>query len=280
MRDLKYAVRSLRRQPSFACAAIAIMVMGIGATTAVYSVLRGVLIRPLPYRAPEQLVLLRAQLPGSGPTPLLTSLEFAALRAQTDVFESVAAIVHSAGNLTAPEQMAPMSAAAASENFFDTLGVAPVLGRFVRRGDGGRSINISYEVWQRHFAGETGVVGRTIDVDNSPVSVAGVLPRGFKLYLASDIVLSPQLDLVYYRSSGYDDDPFRGNVVVARLGRGVAIETARAAIDTLARRVVAEHPDRYRTGPVRLSVAPVDAEVKSTAKPALIRRPWRWRRYC
>ena len=268
--DLKYAVRSLRRQPSFACAAIGILMLGIGATTAVYSVLRGVLVTPLPYREADQLVLLRAQLPGSAPTPLLTSVEFAALRAQTDVFESVAAIVHSVGNLTAPEQMAPMSAAAASENFFETLGVAPVLGRALRRGDGGRAINISYEVWQRHFAGDTSIVGRGIDVDNTPMNVVGVLPRGFKVYLAPDVLLSPQLDLVYYRSSGYDDDPFRGNVVVARLRRGVGIETARAAIDTVARRVVAEHPDRYRTGPVRLSVASVDAEVVSSTKPALI----------
>jgi putative ABC transport system permease protein len=270
VRDLKFAVRSLRRQPSFACAAIGILILGIGATTAVFSVLRGVLIAPLPYHEPERLVLLRSQLPGGAPSPLLTSLEFAALRAQTDVFESVAAVVRSGGDLTAPDQMAPMSAAAASETFFETLGVAPVLGRFVRRGDGGRSINISYEVWQRYFAGDAGIVGRSIDVNNRPVTVVGVLPRAFKAYLGSDVVLSHQLDLVYYRSTGYDDDPFRGNIVVARLRRGVPIGAALAAIETVARRMVAEHPDRYRTGPVRLSLAPVEAEVVSAAKPALV----------
>ena len=269
-RDTRYALRGLRRQPSFACAAIAVLVLGVGATTAVFSVLRGVLITPLPYREPRQLVLLRAQLPGSSAAPMLTSLEFAALRAQTDVFEAVAAAVESDGSLTAPEHMAPMSAAAVSENFLDTLGVAPVLGRTVQRGDAGRSINISYDAWQRYFQGDPGVIGRPIEVNNRSMSVAGVLPRGFKAYLGSDVALSPQVDLLYFRGSGYDDDPFRGNVVIARLRRGVPIATARAAVDTVAKTLAAAHPDSYRTGVLRLSLAPISAEVVSGARPALV----------
>jgi putative ABC transport system permease protein len=269
-RDSKYALRGLRRQPSFACAAITILVLGVGATTAVFSVLRGVLITPLPYRDPEQLVLLRSQLPGSASAPMLTSIEFAALRAQTDVFESVAAAVESDGNLTAPEQMAPLSAAAVSENFLDTLGVAPVLGRAVQRGDAGRSINISYDVWQRYFHGDPSIVGRTIEMNNRSVNVVGILPHGFKAYLGSDVVMPPQVDLLYFRGSGYDDDPFRGNVVIARMRRGVRIATARAAVDTVAKNLAAEHPGSYRTGPVRLSLAPIEAEVVSGARPSLV----------
>ena len=269
-RDTRYALRSLRRQPSFACAAFAVLVLGVGATTAIFSVLRGVLITPLPYRDPGQLVLVRSQLPGSASAPLLTSAEFAALRAQTDVFESVAALVESAGNLTAPEHMAPMSAVAVSENLLDSLGVAPLLGRAVQRGDAGRSINISYEVWQRYFNGTPDVVGRTIEVDNRSQNVVGVLPRDFKAYLGPDVVMSPQVDLLYFRGSGYDDDPFRGNVVIARMRRGVRIATARAAVETVARNLVVEHPGSYRTGPVRLSVALVESEVVSGTKPALV----------
>lgn len=264
-------MRGLRRQPSFACAAIAVMVLGVGATTAVFSVLRGVLITPLPYRDPGQLVLLRAQLPGSASAPMLTSIEFAALRAQTDIFESVAAAVGADGNLTAQDHMAPMNAAAVSETFLDTLGVPPFLGRGVQRGDAAQhAINISYEVWQRYFQSDPAIIGCTIDINNQPMLIAGVLPRGFKAYLGSDVVLSPQVDLLYFRSAGYDDDPFRGNIVIARLRRGVAIATARAAIETVAKNLVADHPGSYRTGPVRLSLAPIDAEVVSSAKPALV----------
>jgi predicted permease len=271
LHDFRFGLRLLRREPSFACAAIAVMVLGVGATTAVFSVLRGVLITPLPYRDPGQLVLLRAQLPGTASAPALTSLEFAALRAETDVFESVAAAVASDGDLTAPDHMAPLNAVAISENFLDTLGVALPLGRAVRRGDAARPpINISDEVWRRYFQADPGIVGRTIDVNHRPMTVVGVLPRGFKVWLGPDVTVSPQTDLFYFRSRGYDDDPFRGNVVVARLRRGVPMATARAAVETVATRLVSEHPDRYRTGAVRLLIAPVEAEVIRDAKPALV----------
>ena len=270
LHDVRFGLRLLRRQPSFACAAIAVMVLGVGATTAVFSVLRGVLITPLPYRDPGRLVLLRAQLPGSASVPLLTSLEFASVRAQTDVFESAAAIVRSSGNLTSPDHMAPVNAAAVSENFLDTLGLAPLLGRGVKRGDEQRSVEIGYETWQRHFGGNPAIIGRSIEVNNQPMTIVGYCRAGFKAYLAADVVLPPQVDLFYFRSAGYDNDPFRGNVVIARLRPGVAIETARAAVDTIAAALNADHPGSYRTGPVRLSLASMEAEVVSAAKPALV----------
>jgi len=272
VRDLRFGLRILRRHPSFACAAIAVMTLGVGATTAVFSVLRGVLIAPLPYRDPGQLVLFRADLPGIAHAPALTSMEFAAVRARTDLFDAVAAAVRAEGNLTATDLMVPMNAAAVSENFLETLGLTPVLGHPVGRGDGGarRSIDISYEIWQRHFHGDPAIVGATIEVNGNPMVVAGVLPRGFKVYVGAGVSLPSQIDLLYFRSSGYDDDPFRGNVVIARLRPGVAIGTARAAVDAIAKSLVAEHPDRYRTGPVRLSLAPLEAEVVSEVKPALV----------
>jgi putative ABC transport system permease protein len=272
LRDLRHGVRILAKNPTFAIAALGVMALGIGATTAVFSVLRGVLITPLPYRDPSQLVLFRADLPGLAHEPALTSLEFSALRDRTDLFDDVAAAVEADGNLTAPDDMAPMNAVAVSENFLSTLGVAPVLGRTVRQGDTGQrwSIDIGYDVWQRHFNGDTSIVGRAIEVNGNPMIVAGVLPRGFKAYLGSSVALSPQMDLIYFRSSGYDDDPFRGNVVIGRLRRGVSIEAARAAVEVLVTNLVAAHPSRYRTGPVRLSLSPIEADVVSEVKPALV----------
>ncbi len=270
LRDLRFGLRILRRHPSFALAAIGVLALGISATTAVYSVLRGVLIAPLPYRDPARLVLFRADLPGIAQTPALTSLEFATLRARTDLFESVAAAVRALGNLTAPDVMAPVNAVAVSENFLDTLGVVPVLGRGVERGDSLAPIHISYEVWQRYFNGNPATVGGAIDVNGRPRVVAGVLPRGFRAYLGSGVTLSPQVDLLYFRSSGYDSDPFRGNLVIARLRSDVAIETARAALDTIAAQLVAAHPDRYRSGAIRLSLTSLESDVVSETKPALL----------
>jgi predicted permease len=271
-RDLRFGARQLRRHPSFACAAIAVMALGIGATTAVYSVLRGVLIAPLPYHAPERLVVFRATLPDIPVTPALTSLEYHALRARTDLFESVAAVVAADGNLTAPDVMAPVNAAAISDGFLETLGVPLEIGRAVPRGDvgGRRPVNISHDVWQRHFHGRPAIVGSTIEVNGAAMVVAGVLPRGFTALLGPGAGLLPQVDLFYFRGSGYDDDPFRGNVVIARLRPDVAIETAGTALATMAASLVAAHPDRYPTGPVRLSVAPLEDEVVREARPALL----------
>jgi predicted permease len=248
------------------------MALGIGATTAVFSVLRGVLIAPLPYRDPGGIVLFRADLPGMTQTPRLTSMEFAALRAHAELFDQVAAAVISEGTLRTASVTTPISAAAVSENFLDALGVPPALGRAVgpAGGSGRRSINISYEIWQRLFQGDPAIVGATIDINGIPSIVAGVLPRGFRMYLGAGVTIPTQVDVLYFRGRGYDDDPFRGNVVIARLRRGATLGTARAVVDTVAKTLVADHPDRYRTGPVRLSLAPLDDEVVSEVKPALL----------
>ena len=273
LRDIRFGIRVLRRNPSYACAAIAVMALGVGATTAVFSVLRGVLITPLPYREPSRLVLFRADLPSITHQAALTTDEYVALRERTDLFESVAAATESDGSLTTPDDMAPLNAVSVSENFFESLGIAPALGRPVRRGDDvGRpwSINIGYDLWQKHFHGDPTILGKRIEINDNPMTVVGVLPRRFRAYLGAGVPLPLQMDVVYFRGKGYDDDPFRGNVVVARLKRGVGIDGVHAALDTLAKNVVALHPSRYRTGPVRLSASSLEQEVVSEAKPALL----------
>jgi putative ABC transport system permease protein len=272
LRDMRFGLRILRQNPSYGCAAILVMALGVGATTAVFSVLRGVLITPLPYHESNRLVLFRADLPGFVHQPALTSDEYHALRDRSDLFEQVAAAVEASGNLTSPDDMTPLNAAVVSDNFFDTLGVRPLLGRFVARGDSGKiwSVDIAYELWQKHFGGDPGIVGRVIEVDNHKMIVAGVLPRGFLAYLGSGVSIPPRVDIWYARSAGYDDDPFRGQVVIARLRRGVALAAARVAVQALARNLVGRQPPSYRTGPVRLSLSPVDDEIVSEVKPALV----------
>jgi len=116
LRDLRFGIRILRRHRSYAVAAVAVMALGVGATTAVFSVLRGVLITPLPYRDPSRLVLFRADLPSVARQAALTSIEFAALRERSDLFEDVAAAAESDGSLTSPDDMAPMNAVAISDS--------------------------------------------------------------------------------------------------------------------------------------------------------------------
>jgi predicted permease len=274
LRDLRYGVRILARNPPFAVAAVTLIALGIAATTAVFSVIRGVLLTPLPYGDPHRIVLFRADLPGFANQAALNREELFALRDRPDLFESVAVINESEGNLTEPDRMAAVTAVSASDNFLDTLGVAPLLGRPVTNRDiGERWVNavvISDEAWHRHFNGDPQIVGRRIEVNNLPMTVAGVMPRGFRLYLGSGVPLPTRVDIWYPRGPGYDIDPFRGRVVIARLRAGVTLEAARAAVDAIARNLVAQHPAEYTGGALRLSLAPIDQDVVSTVKPALV----------
>ena len=273
LRDLRYGARILLHNTSFATAALAVVALGIGATTAVFTVVRAVLLQPLPYHEPSRLVLFRSDLAGYAHQPALTNDEFLALRDRADLFEAVSVINESEGNLTMAGDMEAITAASASDDFLTTLGVAPLIGRRVTRADIGtwvKAVDISYELWQRHWRGDPAIVGRQIEVNNIPMTVAGVLPRGFRLYLGPGVNVATRIDVLFPRVIGYERDPFRGQVVVARLRPNVSPAAAQAAVDAMTAAFVAAHPASYPTGPVRISLTTVDQDVASDVRPALV----------
>jgi putative ABC transport system permease protein len=274
LRDLRYGFRGLGRNRAFAVAAIGVVARGIGATTAVFSVVQGVVLRPLPYRDPQRIVLFRADLPGYPHQPLLNPEELLALRDQSDLFESVGVINVSEGNFTSPDVMAAATAVSVSDNFFETLGVAPLLGRSVSARDLGTQwvtgIDISWEAWQKHFHGDPGIVGRQIEVNNLPMTVVGVLPRAFALNLGAGVAVPTTLDIFYPRAAGYDRDPARSRIAIARLRSDVTIERVRAMLGTMAARLVADHPALYPDRRVQFSAGTLGAEVVSEVRPALM----------
>src|SRR5262249_38012968 len=158
--------------------------------------------------------------------------------------------------LTSPDDMRAVSAASISDNFLATLGVTPMLGRSVDRTDFGKTwvsgVMIGHDVWQRHFGGDPAIVGRTISVNNLPMIVVGVLPRDFRLYLGPGVDAATNPGIFFPRAAGYDNDPFRGQVVIARLAAGVAAGSAQAAVDAMMAEFVTAHPASYRTGPARI----------------------------
>lgn len=274
LRDLRYGLRVLLKNPVFGVAALTVVALGIGATTAVFSVVRAVLLQPLPYRDPDRLVLVRADGPGVVRQALVTGQELAAIRSRPDIFESVGVINESPGNLTTPGAMEAITAVSPSDNFLETLGMTPLLGRAVSRHDVGprwvTAVDISYELWQRRFGGDRDIVGRPIDINNIPMTIAGVLRPGFRLLLGPDVPIPTQIDVWFPRGPGYDEGPTRSQTVIARLRRGVTIDAAQAALDGLVAGVHAAKPEAYRAGAVRLSLAPVDREVGSDARPTLL----------
>lgn len=273
VRDLRYGLRILVRNPTFGAAAIAVVALGIGATTAVFSVVRGVLLTPLPYREPDRLVLFRADGPGFAREALVTGEELAAIRARTDLFESVAVINESPSSLTSPGDMEAVTGASASDNFLETLGIKPFLGRTVTGRDIGpqwvSAVDISYDLWQRHWHGDPTILGKQIEVNNISMTVVGITPPAFRLYLGPAVKVTTRIDVWYPRGAGYDEARVRSQLAIARLRDGVALGHARAQVADLMAALIASRPGSYPTGSVRLSLSTLDEDVVSDVKPAL-----------
>jgi putative ABC transport system permease protein len=184
--DLKFAVRMLRRSPGVTAAAIVALALGIGANTAIFSVVDGVLLRPLPYSDSARLVLVNGAYPSMGrPRTAMSYLEYQDVRAQSRALADVAAYEHGDFNLSgtsgAPERV---TVGFASATLFPTLGVQPFLGRsFSAEEEHAGSDEVAiidYATWRDRFGGDVNAVGRTLVLDNVPYRIIGVLPRGFR----------------------------------------------------------------------------------------------------
>ena len=272
--NIRYGIRLMLRHPAFGIAAVGVISMGIGATTAVFTLIRAVPLTPLPYPDPGRLVTIQAQAPSlPGPSPL-TMAEFNALRERTDLFESVATANPSEGNLTGVEDMEAVVAASVSDNLLTTLGVTPALGVQVsnrehianRRVHG---VNVSYELWQRRWRGDRAIVGRSVEINNLPMTIVGVLPAGLRVYLGSTSGLSPEVDIWF--PGAPDVGNSRDVSTIARLRDSVTLGSAQAALDVWITRFISENEASYSfSGPVALSVVHLHDDVARTSRPALL----------
>ena len=245
--DARHAVRGIGRSPLFAVAALLTLAIGCGATTAVFSVVDGVLLKPLPYPDPNRLVAVWHTAPGApgltdvsgglrlSPSMLVTYQE------ESRSFEKIGMWIEGTASVTGigdPEQVASI---ALLGDVLQTLEVPPLLGRWLTAEDeppsAARRALLSYGYWQRRFGGDASVVGRTITVNGAPTEIVGVMPRGFRvLDTPADVLVpipSPRTGLTPY--------PFYGKGI-ARLKPGVSIEQANADIGRLLPRWVERFP--------------------------------------
>ncbi|HKG96141.1 MAG TPA: ABC transporter permease [Gemmatimonadaceae bacterium] len=245
LRDLKHAFRSLSRAPGFAAAAVVTLALGIGANTAIYSVVDAVLLKPLPYADPGRLVMVyERNLDRQNDRNVVSPGNFLDWRAQSRVFEDMAGYLIWRTNLTGlgePEEV-PIQLTTAS--FFPVLGVKPAIGRaYTAQEDapGGENVVVlGHGFWQRHFAGDPGVLGKKITLGGRPATVIGVMPAGFTFgrstaELWAPFGLDPSLD--YRKITG------RYMEVVARLKPGVTPGQAHAEMKALAARLEQQFPD-------------------------------------
>ena len=236
--DLKHVCRRLRRSPGFAVTVVLTLAIGIGANTAVFSVLNSVLIRPLPYHEPQQLVSMHLNAPGA---PGLANFRdelrlspsmYLTFAGHNRTFQSVGVWLPGTASITGIAQPEQVNSAMITDGVLQTLGVPPAAGRWLTAADqdprGAQRVMLSYGYWQRRFGGDPSVVGRTITLDSKPSEIAGVMPRGFKIVKYDFDVLVPlAFDPVKQTLAGF---AFRG---IARLRPGVSISEADADVARL-----------------------------------------------
>jgi len=239
--DLRYGIRTLRKQPGFSAVVVLTLAIGIGANSTIFSFANGVLLRPLPYSEPERLVLLDETAPLRGVQSMGVSFpNFLDWRAQNKVFEDVAAYSPGTYTLVGGGEPEQARGARVSGGLFEILGVAPVLGRTISAeedGPGSETVVIlGHGLWQRRFGSEPGVVGSTISINNRPHTVIGVMPPGFKFPEVADLWLPLALDTQRWTRNDH------GLGAVARLKPGVSLEQAGSEMAALARRIEEQNP--------------------------------------
>src|SRR5581483_53444 len=233
--DLKQALRALRRSPAMTLTAVAALALGIGANTALFTVVYAVLLRPMSYPAPEGIVQVTRSFQGRFYGPAVSATKFDFWRRENHSFEAMAAhdFTSLGVNFTGSSEPERLRSLPVSAGFFRVLGVQPWIGRsFTEAEDkpgGGHVAILSYWLWQRLFHGDRGILGRTIDLNDASYTVLGVMPRGFEFPKPADIWTPLQLKIdPADHSNNYE--------VIARLKPGVSLAQANEDMHLAAQR--------------------------------------------
>ncbi|HEY7338129.1 MAG TPA: ABC transporter permease [Bryobacteraceae bacterium] len=255
--DTRYALRMLQRSPGFAGLAIAIMALGIGANTAVFSVVNAVLLRPLAYRDPDRIVTLTNPLAaGEDSSPLAAKLvsipNFQDWRDRSSSFEAMAFYYPWENPVMAGPTAEYARVTKVSRDFFRVFAVEPILGRLFNADEakpgGNGAVLIGYAYWQSHFGGDPHVLGRTIRRYSAPQSIVGVLPPSFRFPDATEIWV-PDTD----NGPGTRDRDAQNHYIVGRLKPGVPLEKAQAEMALIGRRLAQEYPDTNKNRTVAVT---------------------------
>jgi predicted permease len=271
IKDIRYGIRGLLRRPGFTVIALITLALGIGANTAIFSVVNAVLLRPLPFQKPEELVIVWedatfAGFPHNTPAPA----NYVDWKTQNQSFVDMAASNETSFNLTGDGEPERVSAYAVSANFFPLLGVQPLLGRSFTpeedRPGGSKAVVLSYGLWQSRYGGDRNILNREILLDGEKHSVVGVMPASFQFF-AKDVRVWVPMALTQ------EDWANRGGhylVVVGRLKPGVSVTQAQADMSAVMRRISIDHPEETMEGKMGVVVMPVRDEFVGDARGSLI----------
>jgi putative ABC transport system permease protein len=248
LKDIRYGARSLLKHPGFTAIVVVTLAVGIGASSAIFSVVNTVLLRPLPYAQAERIVAIQ-ELTADGKRVQVTPANFLDWRAQNTVFEQLAAILTRPANLALSDQAERIDLAMTSANFFSVFATQPERGRFFIPADeqAGHApvVVLSHGLWQRRFAGDASLVGKPITLDGTSYTVVGIAPAGFQYPDKTDVWVPP-FKLAPTVNERMDPTQVRGFgmlAAVALLRPGVSLVQASSEMETITARLRQQYPD-------------------------------------
>ncbi len=277
VQDVRQTTRSLRRAAHFTFFGAAVFALGIGATAAAWTALRAIALEPLPYPDSERLAVIWSDWPQKGVTRMANAGgDFRTYQREAGTFEGIAAVGSLIQNLTGGERPEQVTVGWVSRNFLSVMGVQPVLGRDFGPDEPPTSLLLSYGVWQRDFAGDPAVLGRSVQLGGRPFTVVGVTPPGFRLHLAPDAGVATAIDV--WRPPDEVGNPGRWVTpdiqrsqlrLIGRLKPGVTLQQARQEMGRIASELRARYADHAAVG-FDVSVAPLIEEVTGQVRPFLV----------
>jgi putative ABC transport system permease protein len=268
--DLRYAVRVLLKQPGFALVAVVTLALGVGANTAIFSVVNAVLLRPLPYEDAGRLVFLWENNQRAGANFMSISLpNLRDWKEQSHSFEQIGATRNASFTITGGGEPERVQGEQAEADMFAAFGTRPLLGRAILpdddRAGGDRVVVLSQRLWQRRFGGDPKVLGRTVTLDGETFTVVGVMPAEFNVATGPTELWVPLGRFKPGLPQERDNHP--GIVAVARLKKGVSAEQARAEMADIARRLSDQYVENRGNG---VSVTPVEEQLVQGVRTVLL----------
>ena len=265
--DLRYGLRTLRKNPGFAAVAILTLALGIGANTAIFSAVNAVLLRPLPYSQPDRLVQLwESEI--EVPQAPLAAPDFVDWRAQNQTFDDMTIYTWPQSlNLSGAGEPEHVAGVLAQANFFSVLGSTPLMGRTFVTGEDQAGHNhvavLSYGLWQRRFGGTRDVLGKGIELGGEKYQIVGVMPEDFRIGLRADLWIPIDMDSKKLPPRGEHSYP-----VIGRLKPGVTAQQAKANLNAIAIRLEEQYPDSNRK--VGADVVEMREQLTGNVRPALL----------
>ena len=273
--DVAYSLKGFKKSPGVATVIVLTLGLGIGANTAIFSVVNGVLLRPLPYDDPDELVYIWGQRDWLGESQtLLADVQLELIREKATLFEETAGLVMVSGRIQGGERPVHTDVARTSWNFFDMLGVRPILGRVFEEGEDQPDASwvaiLDYDYWMRAFGGDPDVIGKKLVVGFPEMEVIGVLPKDFSYGIPTALgpYGKPDVWIPQWHTYGPDGRARGGNeTVLARLRDGVTLEQVEAELSALG---AAEDSEFYGGRGFTFRAEPVRHDLTEGVRPALL----------